>query len=195
MTERFRLNEISGLRDVPKEPGITGEVRGSTSTDSTSTGPKPGESNKRNEELGRRLENRQVQLISIGGSIGTAVFVNIGAGLAESGPLPLVLMVSVYSVLLSCVNNSLAQMSVQYPMTGGFARLAGHWLHPSLGFAAAWMVWIYYCILIPFEINAAIVVLKYWIDCPEWYFIIGLLFFYTYAKSVMANCRRLISDV
>lgn len=41
------------------------------------------------DQLQRRLGNRQIQLIAIGGSIGTALFVSIGGGLARGGPLSL----------------------------------------------------------------------------------------------------------
>ncbi|KAI7515446.1 hypothetical protein KC317_g23785, partial [Hortaea werneckii] len=36
--------------------------------------------------LHRRLRNRQIQLLAIGGSIGTALFVSIGTGLQHAGP-------------------------------------------------------------------------------------------------------------
>lgn len=36
--------------------------------------------------LHRRLSNRQIQWIAIGGSIGTALFVSIAWGLYEGGP-------------------------------------------------------------------------------------------------------------
>lgn len=38
------------------------------------------------DNLQRRLNNRQIQLIAIGGSIGTALFVSIGGGLHQGGP-------------------------------------------------------------------------------------------------------------
>ena len=38
------------------------------------------------DDLKRRLSGRQIQMITIGGSIGTALFVSIGSGLVSSGP-------------------------------------------------------------------------------------------------------------
>lgn len=38
------------------------------------------------DQLQRHLGNRQIQLIAIGGSIGTALFVSINAGLYAGGP-------------------------------------------------------------------------------------------------------------
>ena len=37
-------------------------------------------------QLQRHLISRQIQLIAIGGAIGTAIFVNIGTGLQQGGP-------------------------------------------------------------------------------------------------------------
>jgi amino acid transporter len=79
-----------------------------------------------NDHLQRHIGNRQVQLIAIGGSIGTATFVSIGTGLARGGPVSLVLAYTLYSCMLGLVNNSMAEMSVYMPTTGAFIRLAGH---------------------------------------------------------------------
>lgn len=48
--------------------------------------------------LQRHLTNRQIQMIAIGGSIGTALFVSIGYGLIEGGPGSLLLGFTIYSV-------------------------------------------------------------------------------------------------
>lgn len=62
------------------------------------------------EGLQRRLGNRQVQLIAIGGSIGTALFVSIGNGLASGGPGSLLLAFSLYCCVMACINNCIAEM-------------------------------------------------------------------------------------
>ena len=48
------------------------------------------------DQLQRRLGNRQIQLIAIGGSIGTALFVSIGGGLNKGGPGSLFLAYVIY---------------------------------------------------------------------------------------------------
>lgn len=52
------------------------------------------------DDLQRRLGNRQIQLLAIGGSIGTALFVSIGGGLYRGGPGSLFIAYTLYSCML-----------------------------------------------------------------------------------------------
>lgn len=114
--------------------------------------------------LHRRLDNRQIQLIAIGGSIGTALFVSIGKGLALGGPASLLIAFIFYPCIVALVNNSLAEMTVLYPVSGGFIRLAGHFADDALGFMAGWNFFLYEALLIPFEISALNLIISYWND-------------------------------
>lgn len=114
--------------------------------------------------LHRRLANRQIQLIAIGGSIGTAVFVSIGAALAKGGPGSLFIAYTIYCCFLAMVTNCLTEMSVYMPVSGGFIRLAGKWVDDAWGFTAGWNFFLYEAILIPFEITAISLVMSYWRD-------------------------------
>jgi amino acid transporter len=90
------------------------------------------------DQLQRHLNNRQIQLIAIGGSIGTALFVSIGSGLYNGGAGSLFLAYAIQSMVLALVNNSVAEMSTAYPVSGGFIRLAGKWVDDALGFMCGW---------------------------------------------------------
>lgn len=68
--------------------------------------------------LKRHLGNRQIQMIAIGGSIGTALFVSIGNGLIDGGPGSLFIAYALYSGLLGLVNNCMAEMAVFMPVSG-----------------------------------------------------------------------------
>ncbi|SMY20671.1 unnamed protein product [Zymoseptoria tritici ST99CH_1A5] len=116
------------------------------------------------DDLQRRLGNRQIQLLAIGGSIGTALFVSIGGGLQKGGPGSLFLAYTIYSAMLGLVNNCIAEMTVMMPVSGGFLRLAGEWVDEAFGFMAGWNFFIYEALLIPFEITALITVLSFWRD-------------------------------
>lgn len=116
------------------------------------------------DHLQRRLGNRQIQLIAIGGSIGTALFVSIGTGLARGGPGSLFISFLIYSFMLALVNNGTAEMTVLQPVSGGFIRMAGHWVDDAFGFMAGWNFFFYEALLIPFEITALNLVLTYWRD-------------------------------
>ncbi|KAF4125420.1 hypothetical protein GMORB2_4260 [Geosmithia morbida] len=114
--------------------------------------------------LQRRLNNRQIQLIAIGGSIGTALFISIGTSLAHGGAGSLLIAYALYPCILALVNNSIAEMTTYMPVSGGFIRLAGHWVDDALGFMAGWNFFFYEALLIPFEITALNLVISFWSD-------------------------------
>lgn len=130
----------------------------------TSVDLQPGYVSENADKLQRRLNNRQIQLIAIGGSIGTALFVSIGTGLQRGGPLSLVLAYTIYCCLLGMVNNCIAEMIVLQPVSGGFIRLAGKYVDDAFGFMAGWNFFFYEALLIPFEITALNLVLHFWTD-------------------------------
>lgn len=102
----------------------------------------------------RRLNIRHIQLIAIGGTMGTGLFISIGGGLAKGGLASLLLCYFIYSCVVSLVNNSAAEMMTHMPVAGGFVRLAHEWVEEALGFAIGWNVFFYEALLIPFEIVA-----------------------------------------
>lgn len=116
------------------------------------------------DQLHRRLSNRQIQWIAIGGSIGTALFVSIGYGLIEGGPGSLFIAFTLYSCMMGLVNSCLAEMVIFMPVSGSWMRMASKWVDEALGFTAGWNFYLYEAILIPFEISALNLVLGYWSD-------------------------------
>ncbi|KAF2137211.1 uncharacterized protein K452DRAFT_353603 [Aplosporella prunicola CBS 121167] len=114
------------------------------------------------DHLQRKLSNRQLQFIAIGGSIGTALFVSIGYGLIEGGPGSLFLAFVIYSCMMATVNSCVAEMAVFMPVSGSYVRMGSKWVDEALGFTAGWNFFLYEAILIPFEISALNLVLGYW---------------------------------
>ncbi|KAJ5392505.1 amino acid permease-domain-containing protein [Penicillium cosmopolitanum] len=125
-------------------------------------------------QLLRRLNNRQIQLIAIGGSIGTGLFVTIGSGLHASGPAGLLLAFIFYCIF--------------YPVAGGFVRLAGHFVGDAFGFMAGWNYFIYEALVIPFEIGSLAVLVQYWNeDAPIWAVCLACIVLYTVINSLVVN--------
>lgn len=147
-----------------KEAYTSKEVIEQTAPDSPSADVAEGFVADNADHLQRRLGNRQIQLIAIGGSIGTALFVSIGGGLRAGGPGNLFLAYTIYSIMLGFVNNCMAEMAILQPVSGGFIRMAGHWVDDAFGFMAGWNFFIYEALLIPFEITALNLVLTFWSD-------------------------------
>lgn len=90
------------------------------------------------EGLHRRLSNRQIQWIAIGGSIGTALFVSIAWGLVEGGPGSLFIAFAIYCAILALANNCMAEMTVFMPVVGGWVRMGSKWVDEAYGFMAGW---------------------------------------------------------
>lgn len=136
-------------------------------------------------QLRRHLGNRQIQLIAIGGTIGTGLFVSIGGGLAVGGPANLLLGYSIHALMICLINNSLAEMVCYMPVSGSFIRMAGRWVDEALGFLAGWNFFLYEAILIPFEITALNLVLTFWTDkIPVAAICIAVIILYAYARPV-----------
>ncbi|KAH7376949.1 putative arginine permease [Plectosphaerella cucumerina] len=114
-------------------------------------------------ELHRDMSIRTIFMLGLGGGIGTALFVSIGGALYSAGPANLLLGFIVYNLfVLANITNSMAEMTTYMPISGGFIRLAGHWVDDALGFAGGWNFYIYLGVIVPFEITALSLVLSYW---------------------------------
>lgn len=68
------------------------------------------------ETVKRKLKSRHMQFYAIGGTIGTGLFVGIGGGLAQAGPLSLLLGYSITSIfifaMVSCVSDLISYLLV-----------------------------------------------------------------------------------
>lgn len=117
-----------------------------------------------NHGLKRHLSNRKIQMIAIGGAIGTAMFVSIGGALNTGGPAGLLLAYGLYSCVIALVNNSMAEMAIYMPVNASFIRHASVWVDDAWGFMAGWNFFLYEAILIPFEISALNLVIRFWSD-------------------------------
>lgn len=117
-----------------------------------------------NHGLKRHLTNRKVQMIAIGGSIGTAMFVSIGEALNYGGPGSLLISYTLYACVLALVNNAMAEMAIYMPVNASFIRHASVWVDEAWGFMAGWNFFFYEAILIPFEISAINLILTFWRD-------------------------------
>lgn len=91
----------------------------------------------------RRLKPRHIQLIGIGGSIGTALFVQIGRGLMKGGPASLFIAFTFWCMVIGCVNNSIAEMVTYMPILSPFVRFAGRFVDESFGVAAGWNFFVF----------------------------------------------------
>lgn len=112
----------------------------------------------------RKLRSRHVQLIGISGVIGTALFVSIGKGLYQGGPVFLLLAMALWCVPILCITVSTAEMVCYLPVNSPFLCLASRCVDDSLAIMAGWNFWFLECVQIPFEIVAVNTIIHYWRD-------------------------------
>ena len=144
-------------------------------------GDDPGDNVEMNESgLHRTLKNRHLQMIAIGGSIGTGLFVGSGSALATGGPAALVLDFIIIGFMLFNVCMALGELSVVFPVSGSFATHGSRFLDPAWGFAMGWNYTLNWLIVMPLELTAAGLVINYWstsVNIAVWItvFLIALL--------------------
>jgi amino acid transporter len=112
----------------------------------------------------RKLKARHIQLIGIGGTIGTALYVQIGKGLLQGGPGSLFLAFALWCTVILAVTLCLAEMVTYLPISSPFIRFAGRWVDDAVGFAAGWNFFIFEAALVPFEVTACNVIIHFWSD-------------------------------
>jgi len=116
-------------------------------------------------ETRRGLKSRHVQLIALGGCIGTGLFVGSGAILANSGPGSLFLVYIIMSFIIWTIMNCLGEMTTYLPIKGASPPMYIYrFADQSTAFAAGWNYWYAYAFLVPSEITAAAIVIEYWTD-------------------------------
>ncbi|KAF5021838.1 hypothetical protein F66182_6131 [Fusarium sp. NRRL 66182] len=115
-----------------------------------------------NSGLSRELKGRHLQMIAIGGSIGTGLFVASGRALADGGPASILLAFTIVGTMLFCTCQALGELAVMFPIAGSFSSWATRFIDPSWGFAMGWNYAMQWLIVLPLEIIAASLTLSYW---------------------------------
>ncbi|ORY87896.1 amino acid permease-domain-containing protein [Protomyces lactucae-debilis] len=108
------------------------------------------------------MKNRHLQMIAVGGSIGTGLFIGSGGALARGGPLGVLLAWVIMGIMLFCVVHAMGELAVMYPVEGGFYTMANRFLDPAWGFAMGWNYVFQWVIVLPLELTAASLTVQYW---------------------------------
>ena len=163
ITTRFttpRTSFFQRIIDSFKRPSpheyVSFEMNESKQAEDQDDGVEKGESG-----LHRTLKNRHLQMIAIGGSIGTGLFVGSGSALAAGGPAALVLDFGIIGFMLFNVCMALGELAVTFPVSGSFAIYGSRFLDPAWGFAMGWNYALGWLIIMPLELTAAGLVINY----------------------------------
>ena len=77
------------------------------------------------DRLARKLSARQVQMIAIGGTIGTGLFLGTGKALATGGPASMLIAYAICGGIVFVTMLSLGEMAAFIPVAGSFCTFAG----------------------------------------------------------------------
>lgn len=138
------------------------------------------EENKEN-QLKRGLSNRHIQLIAIGGAVGTGLFLGIGKAAILAGP-SVILGYAIAGIFAFFILRQLGEMVVDEPVSGSFSYFANKYWGPFAGFASGWNYWILYILVSMAELTAIGVYVQFWWpEIPLW---ASSLFFFVVINSL-----------
>ncbi|SOC23313.1 lysine:proton symporter (AAT family) [Ureibacillus xyleni] len=114
------------------------------------------------QELKRGLKSRHITMISLGGTIGTGLFLASGASIAQAGPGGALVAYALIGIMVYFLMTSLGEMAAYMPTSGSFSTYATKFVDPAFGFAMGWNYWYNWAITIAAEISAVTLIMKYW---------------------------------
>lgn len=112
--------------------------------------------------LKRKMETRHIRMISLGGVIGTGLFLSSGYTIHEAGPIGTIIAYLVGAILVFSVMLCLGELSVAMPCTGAFHVYAKRYIGPATGFVVAILYWLTWTIALGSEFTAAGLIMQKW---------------------------------
>ncbi len=127
--------------------------------------------------MNRGLKNRHLQLISLGGVIGSGYFLGTGYVLEKAGPAA-ILAYLLGGVIVLCVMLCLAELAVEKPVSGSFVTYAREHISPTWACGVGWAYWTTWVAYVPSEMIAAGIIMNNFIPAVSqlwWAVFFGLL--------------------
>ncbi|WPO99239.1 amino acid permease [Pseudomonas sp. HR96] len=125
--------------------------------------------------LHRGLKNRHIQLIALGGALGTGLFLSIGQTIGMAGP-SVILGYAIAGLIAFFIMRQMGEMVVEEPVAGSFSHFAHSYWGEFAGFMSGWNYWVLYVLVGMAELTAVGVFVDYWLPgFPTW---ITAMFFF-----------------
>lgn len=126
--------------------------------------------------LHKGLKNRQIQMIAIGGAIGTGLFMGAGGRLAAAGP-SLAIVYALCGFFVFLILRALGELVVYRPTSGSFVSYAREFFGEKTAFAVGWMYWLAWAMAAIADVTAAALYANFFkryipaiADIPQWVF-------------------------
>ena len=127
------------------------------------------------QQLKRGLKSRHIQLIALGGAIGTGLFLGIAQTIQMAGPAVL-LGYGVGGLIAFFIMRQLAELVVEEPVAGSVSYFADKYGGHMAGFITGWNYWVMYILVSMAELSAVGIYVQYWFpEVPTW--VSALVFF------------------
>lgn len=137
--------------------------------------------------LRREMKGRHIFMITLGGVIGTGLFLGSGFIVNQAGPGGAVAAYLVGGVIMYLVMLCLGELAVAMPVAGAFQTYAHEFINPGAGFLIGWFFWLNGATTIGVELTAAAIIVKNFIPgVAEWVWVLsfGVILFGVNAMSV-----------
>jgi L-asparagine permease len=128
--------------------------------------------NSHEEGYAQGLKPRQVQMIAIGGAIGTGLFLGAGGRLQSAGPA-LAIVYLVCGLFSFLILRALGELVMHRPTSGSFVSYAREFMGERGSFVAGWMYYLNWAMTGIVDTTAAALYMKYWgvfAGVPQWVF-------------------------
>ena len=125
----------------------------------------------------KAMGNRHVQMIAIGGAIGTGLFLGAGGRLQAAGPA-LAIIYLVCGIFSFFILRALGELVLHRPSSGSFVSYAREFLGEKASYVAGWMYFVNWAMTGIVDITAVALYMHYWGafgDVPQWVFALGAL--------------------
>lgn len=122
-----------------------------------------------NNLLNRSMKSRHLLMLSLGGVIGTGLFLNAGYTINQAGAGGALLGYLFGGLILYMVMVCLGELAVHMPVTGSFQTYATRYISPSAGFSLGWMYFVGSAATAGVEFTAAGILMQHWFpNVPIW---------------------------
>lgn len=127
--------------------------------------------------LKKGLSNRHIQLIALGGSIGTGLFLGVSQTIALAGP-SVILGYAIAGLIAFLMMRQLGEMIVHEPVSGSFSHFAYKYWGKFAGFMSGWNYWVLNILVCMAELSAVGLYIHYWWpEIPTWLSALGFFIF------------------
>ncbi|PWJ53800.1 asparagine:proton symporter, AAT family [Quadrisphaera granulorum] len=140
------------------------------SSQTRSQTPAPAGLGAEDEGYHKGLKARQVQMIAIGGAIGTGLFLGAGGRLANAGP-GLFLVYAICGVFVFFILRALGELVLHRPSSGSFVSYAREFYGERAAFVAGWLYFHSWAMTAIVDVTAIAVYVHYWGPTeavPQW---------------------------